>query len=374
MKELKEPKLYIMTANRVSGIYTITNKVTGKLYLGESLDIYRRWHDEHIPQLRKNCHYNKELQKDFNEYGEENFNFEILERYSEDNPITTKARILILEGYFITQFKKSGVDLYNAENTLAEILSGNKVLLQSDTLFNVILSTLNNYRIKICDGFAYFEKRKTIESILFEYIVPKKGETKTLILKEFEKYLEDTGNQKRFFVSKHFVHFVKNSKKSNIEIEEIREDKIKDIEKAVILFSEYRTEKKNILTVKDDSGEMYAPITDEEVRFSNLFKMFSEDGTLPKDYSYYKIREYLAKLNIIEIKEMECNGATTRITFATDNAINKKILRIVKRKKHGDSYSYSYVFTRGGIEYMRDIFSNLSENEKVELFVNKEVA
>lgn len=264
--------------------------------------------------------------------------------------------------------------IYNAENTLAEILSGNKVLLQGDTLFNVILSTLNNYRIKICDGFAYFEKRKTIESILFEYIVPKKGETKTLILKEFEKYLEDTGNQKRFFVSKHFVHFVKNSKKSNIEIEEIREDKIKDIEKAVILFSEYRTEKKNILTVKDDSGEMYAPITDEEVRFSNLFKMFSEDGTLPKDYSYYKIREYLAKLNIIEIKEMECNGATTRITFATDNAINKKILRIVKRKKHGDSFSYSYVFTRGGIEYMRDIFSNLSENEKVELFVNKEVA
>ncbi len=70
---------------------------------------------------------------------------------------------------------------------------------------------------------------------------------------------------------------------------------------------------------------------------------------------------------------MECNGATTRITFATDNAINKKILRIVKRKKHGDSYSYSYVFTRSGIEYMRDIFSNLSENEKIKLFVNEKI-
>lgn len=360
-----------MTMNKVSGIYTITNNMTGKLYIGESLDIYRRWHDEHIPQLRKNRHYNKELQNDFNEYGEENFNFEILERYSEENPITTKARILILESYYVTQFKKSGVDLYNVENTLAEILSGDKVLLEGDVLFNVILSTLKNYRIKICDGFAYFDKRKTIESILFEYIVPKKGETKTLIFKEFEKYLEDTGNQKRFFVSKHFVYFVKNSKKSNIEIEEIREDKIKDIEKAVILFSEYRVEKKNILTVKNGSSEMYAPITDEEVRFSNLFKIFSEDGTLPRDYSYYKIREYLVKLNIIEIKEMKCNGATTRITFATDNAINKKILRIVERKKRGNSYSYNYVFTRSGIEYMRDIFLKLSENEKIELFVNK---
>ena len=90
---LKEPKLYIMTTNKVSGIYTITNNVTGKLYIGESLDIYRRWHDEHIPQLRKNRHYNKELQNDFNKYGEENFCFEILERYSGNDPISTKARI-----------------------------------------------------------------------------------------------------------------------------------------------------------------------------------------------------------------------------------------------------------------------------------------
>ncbi len=138
-----------MTTNKVSGIYTITNTVTGKLYIGESLDIYRRWHDEHIPQLKKNCHCNKELQNDFNKYGETSFSFEILERYSEDNPITTKARILILEGYYITQFKKSGIDLYNAENTLVEILSGNKTPPEGDVLFNVIIFILSNYRIKL---------------------------------------------------------------------------------------------------------------------------------------------------------------------------------------------------------------------------------
>lgn len=48
MKELKEPQLYIMTTNKVSGIYTITNKAAGRLYIGESLKIYRRWHNEHI--------------------------------------------------------------------------------------------------------------------------------------------------------------------------------------------------------------------------------------------------------------------------------------------------------------------------------------
>ena len=51
-----------MTTKKLSGIYTITNRSNGKVYIGESLDIYRRWHEEHIPQLRKNCHYNKELQ------------------------------------------------------------------------------------------------------------------------------------------------------------------------------------------------------------------------------------------------------------------------------------------------------------------------
>ena len=93
----------------MSGIYIISNKINGKIYIGESLDIYRRWHKEHLPQLKKNQHYNKELQNDFNKYGEKNFSFEILERYSEDNPITTKAKIIILESYYVTAFKKSGI-------------------------------------------------------------------------------------------------------------------------------------------------------------------------------------------------------------------------------------------------------------------------
>ena len=142
-----------MTTNKVSGIYTITNKTTGRLYIGESLDIYRRWHDEHIPQLRKNCHYNKELQKDFSKYGEGNFSFEILERYSGNDPISTKARILILESYFITQFGKAGISLYNSENTLVEILSGNKIPPEGNTLIYIIVNVLANYAVKECEGF-----------------------------------------------------------------------------------------------------------------------------------------------------------------------------------------------------------------------------
>lgn len=373
-----KPRLYIMATKKLSGIYTITNKVTGKLYIGESLDIYRRWYKEHIPELRKNQHYNKGLQKDFNEYGEENFIFEILERYSEDNPIITKARILILESYYITQFEKSGIALYNSENSLAEILSGNKIPEAGNTVLDVIISTLKNYCIKNCEGFLYFDKRKTLDYLLFKYIVPKKGETKFLVLKEFETYLKENGKYKRFYVLTHFLNYIRDGEKKKIEIEEIREDKEKEIEKMIILFSEYR-EKKILKCTKPDVknnklNEVYDPIGNGEVRFSNLFKIFAKDGTLPENYSYYKIRDYLVELNVIEIKELESNGAITRITFATDYALDKKILRVVGRKKHGNSYIYNYVFTLNGITYMRNVFSNLSESKKIELFVRKEVA
>lgn len=234
-----------MTMNKVSGIYTIINNVTGKLYIGESLDIYRRWHNEHIPQLRKNCHYNKELQNDFNKYGEENFSFEILERYSGNDPISTKARLLILESYFITQFEKAGIDIYNAENTLVEILNGNKIPPEGNTLIYIIANVLANYTIKECEGFAYFEKYKTIKEILFEYIAPKQ-EPQVSIIKEFEKYLEDRGNNKYYFIHKHPVYYVINGKKLMHEEEVVRDDKIKELEKMAILFCEYYREHKKV--------------------------------------------------------------------------------------------------------------------------------
>ena len=377
MKELKEPKLYIMTTNKVSGIYTITNKITGKLYIGESLDIYRRWHDEHIPQLRKNCHYNKELQSDFNKYGEENFSFEILERYSGNDPISTKARILILESYFITQFGKTGISLYNSENTLVEILKGNKIPLEGNTLIFIIVKVLANYTIKECEGFVYFEKYKTINEILFDCVTPKK-ESKTSIIKEFERYLADNGNNKYYYVHVIPVNYVINGDKMRHEEEVVRDDRVKELERMEILFSEYRKKEQKKKDVPDNKNvsdkKQYEPMKDREVRFSLLFKAFAEKGILPKDYIYDKVREYMVDLGIITMKDMESNGASKRVTFVTDAALDKKILRIVGCNKYGNSYTYSYVFTVEGIEHMRKIFSDLDESKKVELFTYGNVA
>lgn len=375
---MNEPKLFIMTMNKVSGIYTITNKVTGKLYIGESLDIYRRWHKEHIPKLRKDLHYNKELQNDFNKYGEENFEFEILERYSGNDPISTKARILILESYFITQFRKAGISLYNTENTMVEILNGNKIPEAGNTLVCSIVNVLANYAIKECEGFVYFEKYKTIKNILFDYVTLKKKETQASVIKEFEKYLEDSGNDKYHYTHGHTVYYVINGKKLMHNEEVIRDEKVKELEKMAILFSEYRKKeqnKKDMASKESVSGKkQYEPIKDGEIRFSLLFKEFAEEGVLPKDYIYDKVREYLVDLGIITMKDMESNGVSKRVTFVTDAALNKKTLRIVGCKKYGESYTYSYVFTVDGIEYMRKLFSSLSERKKLELFTYTNVA
>lgn len=364
--------------NKVSGVCTITNKVTGKLYIGESLDIYRRWHDEHIPQLRKNRHYNKELQNDFNKYGEENFSFEVLERYSGNDTISTKARILILESYFITQFENAGISLYNAENTMVEILNGNKIPQEGEnTLICAIANVLANYSIKECEGFVYFEKYKTIKSVLFDYVTSKK-ESQTSIIKEFEKYLEDSGNNKNHFTYKHPIYYVINGKKLMLEECVVRDDKKKELEKLAILFSEYRVKahkKKDLPSDKKVSDKkQYDPIKDGEVRFSLLFKDFAETGILPKDYIYDKVREYMVDLGIITMKDMESNGASKRVTFVTGDALDKKILRIVGRNKYGNSFTYSYVFTVEGIDYMKKLFSELDENKKLELFTYMNVA
>lgn len=57
------------------GIYKITNKITGKSYIGQSIDIKRRWR-EHINRI--GCLSNQ-LYIDFQKFGIENFDFSIIE-------------------------------------------------------------------------------------------------------------------------------------------------------------------------------------------------------------------------------------------------------------------------------------------------------
>lgn len=61
----------------ICGIYEIVNKTNGKKYIGQSVNIKKRW-NRHRTELNNNEHCNSHLQNAWNKYGEENFVFNIL--------------------------------------------------------------------------------------------------------------------------------------------------------------------------------------------------------------------------------------------------------------------------------------------------------
>lgn len=60
------------------GIYKITCLVNSVCYIGQSTNIKRRW-GVHKRKLRNGTHANSYLQNIYNKYGEENFDFKVLE-------------------------------------------------------------------------------------------------------------------------------------------------------------------------------------------------------------------------------------------------------------------------------------------------------
>lgn len=72
-----------MAKEKLMGIYCIENKINSKKYIGQSNDIYGRWYN-HRYCLNNNRHGNNHLQNSWIKYGENNFDFSILELCEED--------------------------------------------------------------------------------------------------------------------------------------------------------------------------------------------------------------------------------------------------------------------------------------------------
>jgi len=62
----------------MQGIYIINNLVNNKSYIGQSINIEKRF-KAHLNSLKNNKHDNSYLQNSWNKYGKENFEFKILE-------------------------------------------------------------------------------------------------------------------------------------------------------------------------------------------------------------------------------------------------------------------------------------------------------
>lgn len=115
------------------GIYKITNKINNKMYIGESMDIEQRW-ESHKSDLNNNCHHSWKLQKDWLEYGEENFNFSRIRTFNwEKDIITCKSFLIILESMYIEKYN-SLKDGYNIENTYQLVKDEQKHIFDSKAI------------------------------------------------------------------------------------------------------------------------------------------------------------------------------------------------------------------------------------------------
>jgi group I intron endonuclease len=82
----------------ICGIYYIKNLKNGKMYIGQSVAIYREFSNVHRPALRHNRHHNIHLQRAWNKYGEENFEHAIIKECPESD-------LTALEIFYIKEMK-----------------------------------------------------------------------------------------------------------------------------------------------------------------------------------------------------------------------------------------------------------------------------
>ena len=111
-------------------VYAIYCKVNGFRYIGQTMNLHRRVR-EHIAALRNTRHRNKRLQADYNHYGQDEFDFEIL---------TTDANNLDAgERHAITQCRTAG-KCYN-------VFSGGRSGYTGDDAFKQRASEINNGKV-----------------------------------------------------------------------------------------------------------------------------------------------------------------------------------------------------------------------------------
>lgn len=104
------------------GVYKITCIPNGKIYIGSSKNIYKRW-EEHIYELNNHRHCNMFLQKDWDKYGQSEFKFEIIEETEEYNRFEVEQEYI---DKFLPYYRNGNG--YNiSENSLRQNFDGMRI-------------------------------------------------------------------------------------------------------------------------------------------------------------------------------------------------------------------------------------------------------
>lgn len=110
-KELKEE--YSQKQFRM-GVFQVRNMVNGKIFVGSSVNLEAIW-NRHKSELKLNGHRNEKLQKEWNEFGEQNFVYEIISEIvpKEGERTDYNREVKKLEEMFIEELLPFGEKGYN---------------------------------------------------------------------------------------------------------------------------------------------------------------------------------------------------------------------------------------------------------------------
>jgi group I intron endonuclease len=99
----------------VIGVYTITHALSGKVYVGSSVEIRRRW-TAHASDLRRGSHRNRYLQAAWTKHGEAAFVFAVVEE------VLDPSSLLAREQHWIDTLQPFGDRGYNLTPTAGSML------------------------------------------------------------------------------------------------------------------------------------------------------------------------------------------------------------------------------------------------------------
>lgn len=162
------------------------------------------------------------LQNDFNIYGKRYIKFEILQEYSTDKSLVTQAHLILLENAWIELYKERNIELYNIENSLEEILSGNKLLQVAPQMAtNILIGQIQKYRFCFNHQIQKFvlEEVNTIKTYLqnSKGLSGRKGK---LIETEIKEYIKKNKLENKFYN----IIFSSNTPFGYLEVKEISDN------------------------------------------------------------------------------------------------------------------------------------------------------
>ena len=105
----------------ICGIYSLTNNLTGKIYIGSSADIARRIRKGHVAKLNGGRHDNRYLQAAWDRDGEQAFTWRVLCEVPADNLLKTEQLYLDV----LKPFANTGTG-YNLAKVAGSPMAGNK--------------------------------------------------------------------------------------------------------------------------------------------------------------------------------------------------------------------------------------------------------